>query len=394
MKKVYIIDALRTPIANFGGTLKNISVIELGTLLVRHAIKKNKIPNSMVDGVIMGNVLQAGLGQNPARQCALRAGLAECTPAFTVNKVCGSGLKAIDIAYRNILSGYGGLFISGGMESMSNSPYLIKNIRWGNKMGDGKLIDEMITDGLWCPYNDIYMGSLVDELAEEYNISRQQQDSYSLKSHKKAVNAIESGRFKQEIVPVEYSTETGTVIFNNDEHPRKDTNLEKLSMLKSAFSRNGTITAGNASGISDGAAILIIASGEIIKKMNFKPLARILSISEVGVNPKVFGIAPIYASEIALETAKLKLKKIGLAEFNEAFAAQTIIVIKRLCIDKDIVNVNGGAIALGHPIGASGARITVTLIQEMVKRDIKYGLGSLCIGSGEGMAIIVEKYQE
>ncbi len=391
MKKVYIIDASRTAIANFGGSLKNTGVVKLGTLLIKHLIKKNKVPEDMVNGVIMGNVLTAGLGQNPARQCALGAGLADSTPAFTVNKVCGSGMKAVDIAYRNILAGYGGLYIAGGMESMSNAPYILNGARWGYKLGDSKITDEMIKGGLWCPYNDIHMGSLVDDLATEFSISRKDQDMFSLSSHQKAVKATRSGRFKEEIVPVEYIVKKKeTVYLADDEHPREDTTLEKLSALRPAFNPEGTVTAGNASGINDGAAALLIASEEAVKRMDLKPLARILSISEVGVKPEYFGTAPIHATEIALKNARLKLKDIALAELNEAFAAQALIVLEKLGIDRDIVNVNGGAVALGHPIGASGCRIIVTLLHEMIKRGSRLGLASLCIGSGEGMATIIE----
>ena len=392
IKKAYIIDAARTPIANFGGSLRNTGAVELGTLLVRHLIKTNKIPEDMVDGVMMGNVLQAGLGQNPARQCALMAGLAESTPAFTLNKVCGSGMKAVDIAYKNILAGYGGLYIAGGMESMSNAPYLLNGARWGYKLGDSKTTDEMIKDGLWCPFNDIHMGSLVDDLAKKFNISRKDQDVFSLESHQKAVKAIDGKRFKEEIVPVEYTVKKKEITWLiGDEHPRKDTTLEKLSALRPAFNPEGTVTAGNASGVNDGAAVLLIASEETVGKLDLKPLARILSISEIGVKPEYFGTAPIHATEIALKTAVLKLKDIGLAELNEAFAAQALIVMEKLGIDRDIVNVNGGAVALGHPIGASGSRIIVTLLHEMIKRGSRLGLASLCIGSGEGMAAIIER---
>jgi len=392
IKEVYIIDAARTPIANLGGSLQNTGAVELGTLLIKHIVKKNKIPKDMIDGVIMGNVLMAGLGQNPARQCSLMAGLSESTPAFTINKVCGSGMKAVDIAYKNILAGYDGLYIAGGMESMSNAPYLVSDARWGLKLGDSRITDEMIKDGLWCPFNDIHMGSLVDDLAKKFNISRKDQDMFSLNSHQKAVEATGSGRFKEEIVPVGCSVKRKkTAWFTDDERPRKDTTLEKLSALKPAFNPEGTVTPGNASGINDGAAILLIASKEAVKRLGLKPLARILSISEVGVKPEYFGTAPIHATEIALKNARLKLKDIELAELNEAFAAQALIVLKQLKIDKSIVNVNGGAVALGHPIGASGSRIIATLLYEMIKRGNRLGLASLCIGSGEGMATIIER---
>jgi len=391
MGDIFIIDTLRTPIGNFGGVLKDMSAVELGSLLVKTMVERNKVPRDSVTGVMMGNVLQAGLGQNTARQCALKAGLAESTPAFTINKVCGSGMKAVDIAQKSILAGCGGLYLAGGMESMSNSPYLIHDARWGYKMGDGRLTDEMIKDGLWCPYNDIHMGSLIDDLAEEYDVSREEQDRFSLESHRRAVEAGDSGRFKDEIVPVGYTGKKGPVLVECDERPRRDTTLEKLAALKPAFNKDGTVTAGNASGINDGAALLLIASGEAVKKLKYKPLARILSVSEVSVKPKYFGTAPIYASEAALKDAGLKIKDIELAELNEAFAAQSLIVIQRMGLDNGMVNVNGGAVALGHPIGASGARIIVTLLHEMIKRQVRYGLASLCIGSGEGMATVIER---
>ncbi|MCD4670707.1 MAG: acetyl-CoA C-acetyltransferase [Actinomycetia bacterium] len=391
-KKTFIIDALRTPIANFGGSLKSVSAIDLGTLLISEIIKRNNLQKDALDGVILGNVLQAGLGQNPARQCGLMAGLAESTSAFTINKVCGSGMKAVDIAYKNILAGDGGIFIAGGMESMSNAPYLLNGARWGYKIGDNKLIDEMVKDGLWCPYNNIHMGSLIDDLAREYNITRKAQDIFSLDSHIKAVKAIDDGRFTGEIIPVDYIIKKGKKArFVNDEHPRKDTTLDKLSSLRPAFSSEGTVTAGNASGINDGAAALLIASASVVEKLGLKPLAEIISISEIGVEPKYFGTAPITATRKALSMADLTINDIELAELNEAFAAQTLIVMDKLGIDRKIVNVNGGAVAMGHPIGASGARIVVTLLHEMIKRDSKLGLASLCIGSGEGMAAIIKR---
>jgi len=391
--KVYIVDGIRTPIGNFGGTLKNHSVIDLGTHLINETIKKNNLDKSAISGVILGNVLQAGLGQNPARQCALGAGLDYDTPCLTINKVCASGIKAIDIAYRNILAGYGDLYIVGGMESMSGAPYLSNSARWGSKLGNTTLIDEMIHDGLWCPYNDSHMGVIVDNMAKKFGISRVKQDKFSAKSHIKAIKAIKGERFKDEIAPINILDNKGNIVskFRDDEHPRKDSTLERLSALKPAFNKNGTITAGNASGLGDCASILLVGSIEKIKELKLKPIAEIITVSEVGVRPDLFGISPIKSTRKALSEANLNIDDIQLAEFNEAFAAQTIYVLDQLKINKEIVNVNGGAIALGHPIGASWARIVVTLIYEMIKRQNKLGLASICAGSGEGMTIIVRR---
>ena len=394
MKKTYIIDANRTPIGDFGGSLKDMSAVDLGVALIQKLISKNNLSKNAVEGIILGNVLQAGGGQNPARQCAIKGGLSNTIPALTVNKVCGSGLKAIDIPVKEITSGYGHLYIAGGTESMSSAPYLLPDARWGYKIGSKEAVDSLVVDGLWCPYNDIHMGSLVDGVAEELAISREQQDSFSLKSHQKAIKAQENGRFNDEIVPIELTDRKGNkTMFLADEHPRRDTSAQALAGLKPAFSPTGTITAGNASGINDGAAVLLLASGNGSKKINAIPLAEIIAISEVSGEPKHFGLMPIPAIEKVLKKAGLKLADIGLIELNEAFAAQTLAVISKLKIDPAIVNVNGGAIAMGHPIGASGARIIVTLVHEMLKQKVEYGLASLCIGSGEGMAIILKKYK-
>lgn len=392
MEKIFILDALRTPLGNFGGAFKNISSFELGATLIKELKARNNIEADKFDGVVMGNVLQAGQGQNPARQAAIKGGLGINTPVFTLNKVCGSGLKAIDIAAKDIALGQGNIYIAGGMESMSKAPYLLNGARWGYKMGDKNVVDSLLMDGLWCPYNNIHMGYLIEQMATELKISRRIQDEFSYESHRKAVKTQDEGRFNTEITPIEIVDYKGTeskVLL--DEHPRRDTNLEALSRLKPVFSSNGTITAGNASGISDGAAALILSSGSGIDRLGTTPLAEIISISEVSGDPKYFGLMPIKAIEKVMSDAKLKLDDIELLELNEAFAAQTIAVISKLKIDDNIVNVNGGAIALGHPIGASGARIVVTLLHEMIKRNVKYGLASLCIGSGEGMAIILRK---
>jgi len=392
-KKVYIVDAIRTPIGNFGGALKNHSAVDLGTLLIKKIVERNNIKKGFVDGIILGNVLQAGLGQNPARQCSIKSGLSYEIPCFTINKVCASSLKAVDVAYRNILAGYGDVYIAGGIESMSGAPYLLKNARWGYGLGNNDLIDEMIVDGLWCPFNNKHMGELVDDVGKKYKISREEQDIFSLNSHIKALEAIERGRLADEIIPIDIFDKKGKIIqeFKNDEHPRKDTTLEKLSSLKPVFKKNGTITAGNSSGISDGAATLLISSDEGIKKLKLNPLFEICSITDIGIRPELFGISLIKATKKILSETGLNIKDIQIAEFNEAFAAQSIIVQRMLKIEEEIVNVNGGAIAFGHPIGASGARIVVTLVHEMIKRKNKVGLASLCVGSGEGMAILVKK---
>ena len=396
MTRVYIADAKRTPIANFGGALKEISAVKLGALLVEKIVSENKKTisdlNSKIDGVVMGNVLSSGLGQNPARQCALKGGLAETVPAFTVNKVCGSSLKAIDIAYRDIIGNFGSLYLAGGTESMSNAPYLLKEARWGYKLGDKKLVDGLIIDGLFCPFSNTHMGSLIDDLAAELNITRISQDKFSLVSHKKAVDAMEAGRFAGEIIPVEVPGRKGSfTTFSTDEHPRTDTTLEALARLKPAFKGEGTVTAGNSSGINDGAALILAASEKTVTDYSLKVMAEILAISEASIEPKYFGLAPIEAIKRVLAAAGLNITDIELFELNEAFAAQSIAVIEKLAIDPEIVNVNGGAVALGHPIGASGARIVVTLIHEMARRDLTYGLAALCIGSGEGMAIILKR---
>ncbi|MCX6384500.1 MAG: acetyl-CoA C-acetyltransferase [Actinobacteria bacterium] len=392
MNNAYVTDAVRTPIANFEGALKDKSAIELGTLLTEKIIKRNNLEGKLLSGLIMGNVLSAGLGQNPARQCALKAGLDLSTPAFTVNKVCGSSLKAIDIAFKDIRGGFGDIYIAGGTESMSNAPYLLNGARRGYKLGDAKIIDEIIKDGLTCPINNLHMGTLTDSMAQEFQISRESQDDFAAMSNAKAIKAIDSGRFDDEIITVDLVGRKGNVSeFKVDEHPRRDASSGSLGKLKPAFSQNGTITAGNSSSINDGAAALLISSGKYINEYNLKPLAEIIAVSEAGVDPKYFGIAPVEAVKKVLDMAGLTLKEIELIELNEAFAAQSLAVINKLKLDTDIVNVNGGAIALGHPIGASGARITATLLHEMIKRDLTYGMASLCIGSGEAMAIILRR---
>jgi len=392
MQKVYIVDAIRTPVANFDGALKTKSAVELGTLLVKKIIERNKLEDKLIDGVIMGNVLSAGLGQNPARQCLLMAGLDISIPAFTVNKVCGSSLKAIDLSFKDIKAEFSDIYIAGGIESMSNAPYLLTGARSGYKIGDGRLVDELLRDGLTSPIDNLHMGNIVDQLAEELHISRAAQDEFAASSNKKAVSAIDTGRFADEIIPVLLTDKKGnTTEFKIDEHPRRDNTVESLEKLRAAFSKEGTITAGNASSINDGASALLLSSQKCLDKYGLKPLAEIIAVSETSREPKYFGIAPSDAIVKALKDANLELKDIELFELNEAFAAQTIAVIDKLQLNPEIVNVNGGAVALGHPIGASGARITVTLLHEMIKRNLEYGLASLCIGLGEAMAIIIRR---
>lgn len=392
MQKVYIVDAIRTPVANFDGALKTKSAVELGTLLVKKIVERNKLEGKLIDGVIMGNVLSAGLGQNPARQCLLMAGLDISIPAFTVNKVCGSSLKAIDLSFKDIKAEFSDIYIAGGIESMSNAPYLLTGARSGYKIGDGRLVDELLRDGLTSPIDNLHMGNIVDELAEELHISRASQDEFAASSNKKAVSAIDTGRFTDEIIPVLLTDRKGNITeFKIDEHPRRDNTVESLGKLRAAFSKEGTITAGNASSINDGASALLLSSQKCLDEYGLKPLAEIIAVSETSREPKYFGIAPSDAIVKVLKEANLELKDIELFELNEAFAAQTIAVIDKLQLNPEIVNVNGGAVALGHPIGASGARITVTLLHEMIKRNLEYGLASLCIGLGEAMAIIIRR---
>lgn len=386
-----IVSAVRTGIGSFNGSLKNISAPDLGAAVIKGALEKSGLKAEQVDEVILGNVLQAGLGQNPARQAALKAGLPETVSAMTINKVCGSGLKAVQLAVQAILSGDAEVVLAGGMENMSQAPYLLNNARDGFKMGDQKLVDSMISDGLWCAFNDYHMGVTAENLCEQYSISREEQDKFAAWSQEKAARAIEEGRFKDEIIPVSIPQRKGEpVVFATDEYPKKGTTAEKLSGLRAAFKKDGSVTAGNASGINDGAAILAVMSRQKADELGLKPLVVIRGSATAGVNPSIMGIGPVTAVKKALERASVSLEEMGLIEANEAFAAQSLAVDKELNFTKEILNVNGGAIALGHPIGASGARILVTLIHEMQKRETRYGLATLCIGGGQGVATVVE----
>lgn len=390
-QEVVIVSAVRTAIGSFNGTLKNTPATELGAIVIKQALAKAGVNGDQVNEIIMGNVLQAGLGQNPARQAAIKAGVPESVSSMTINKVCGSGLKAVHLATQAILAGDADIIVAGGMENMSRAPYLLNNARDGFKMGDQKLIDSMIQDGLWCAFNDYHMGITAENLCEQYQISREEQDQFSANSQTKAVKAIEDGKFKEEIVPVEIPQRKGDpVIFDTDEYPKKGTSEEKLAGLRPAFKKDGSVTAGNASGINDGAAAVVVMSRKKADELGITPLVSIKANANAGVDPSIMGIGPVTAVKKALEKANVSLEEIELIEANEAFAAQSLAVDRELHFNKEILNVNGGAIALGHPIGASGARILVTLIHEMKKRQAKKGLATLCIGGGQGVATIVE----
>jgi acetyl-coA C-acetyltransferase len=392
MTEVVIVAAVRTPIGSFGGSLKDISAVDLGSLVIKNAIERAGLEPEQVDEVIMGNVLGAGLGQNVARQMSVHAGVPVTVPAFTINKVCGSGLKAVQLAAQAVLCGDAEVVVAGGAENMSQAPYILPNQRWGSRMGNATVVDTMLRDGLTDGFEDYHMGITAENVAEQYGITREDQDGFALQSQKRAVAAVEAGRFKEEIVPVEIPQRRGEpLVFDTDEFPRKDVSLEGLSKLRPAFQKDGSVTAGNSSGINDGAAAVVVMSAEKAKELGITALATIKSYASAGLDPKVMGCGPIYASRKALEKAGLTVADLDLVESNEAFAAQACAVAKELNLDLEKVNVNGGAISLGHPIGASGCRILVTLLHEMQKRDAKRGLATLCIGGGMGTALIVER---
>lgn len=392
MTEVVIVAAVRTPIGSFVGSLKDISAVDLGSLVIKNAIERAGLEPEQVDEVIMGNVLGAGLGQNVARQMSVHAGVPVTVPAFTINKVCGSGLKAVQLAVQAVLCGDAEVVVAGGAENMSQAPYILPNQRWGSRMGNATVVDTMLRDGLTDGFENYHMGITAENVAEQYGITREDQDSFALQSQKRAVAAVEAGRFKEEIVPVEIPQRRGEpLVFDTDEFPRKDVSLEGLSKLRPAFQKDGSVTAGNSSGINDGAAAVVVMSAEKAKELGISVLATIKSYASAGLDPKVMGCGPIYASRKALEKAGLTVADLDLVESNEAFAAQACAVAKELNLDLEKVNVNGGAISLGHPIGASGCRILVTLLHEMQKRDAKRGLATLCIGGGMGTALIVER---
>jgi len=393
MTEVWICDARRTAIGTFMGSLKDIPASDLGAIVLKEIIRSNSLNPEEIEEVIVGNVLQAGQGMNPARQVALKAGLPVSSTAMTVNRVCGSGLQAVISASQEILTGDANLVVAGGIESMSRAPFLLLKARTGYRLGNDLIVDSMVHDGLWDIFNDVHMAITAENLAEKFNITREEQDKFAYQSQMKAARAISEGRFRREIVPVEITQPKGeSFLFQTDEHPRPDTTLEKLAKLKPAFKKDGTITAGNASGINDAAALLLLASPEKARKLGLKPRARILSYAVSGVDPMEMGLGPVEAIRIALRKAGLKLSDFSVIELNEAFAAQSLAVLKKLELDPLRVNPNGGAIALGHPIGASGARLLVTLIHELERINQGLGLASLCIGGGQGIAMIVERF--
>ncbi|MBP1763383.1 MAG: acetyl-CoA acetyltransferase [Firmicutes bacterium] len=392
MSEVVIVSAVRTAVGSFNGGLSSLSAPELGSIVVQEAIKRAGISNDDVNEVILGNVLQAGLGQNPARQASVKAGLPVEIPSLTINKVCGSGLKAVAMAAQAIKAGDADVVVAGGMESMTNAPYVLESkARWGYRMGNAKVVDVMIQDGLWCAFNDYHMGITAENVAAQYGITREQQDKEAAESQNKAIAAIDSGAFKKEIVPVIIKGKKGDTVFDTDEYPRRGTTPETLSCLKPAFKKDGTVTAGNASGINDGAAAFVIMSAEKAKELGVKPIARIVSYASAGVEPSIMGTGPIPATRKALAKAGMKVEDLDLIEANEAFMAQFLAVGKELNFPMDKVNVNGGATAIGHPIGASGARILVTLLHALEARNGKHGLATLCIGGGQGIAMVVER---
>jgi acetyl-CoA C-acetyltransferase len=393
MRQVVIASAVRTAIGSFGGALKDLPAAQLGGIVIKEVLRRARILPEKVDQVIMGNVLQAGQGQNPARQAAANAGISQYTPSMTMNVVCGSGLEAIIMATQAIRADDAEIIVAGGMESMSQAPFLLSQTRWGQRMGHGQLIDVLISDGLWCSFGDTHMGVTAENVAEKFHLSREQQDAFALDSQRKAEQAIKSGRFQDEIIQVEVPQKKGPpIVFDTDEYPKFGATMEKLANLRPAFRKDGTVTAGNSSGINDAAAAVLVMSEEKALKMGIRPLARIVSYDCQGCEPELMGLGPIYAVRHAVAKAKETLgKPFDLVELNEAFAAQSIACLKELNLDPKIVNVNGGAIALGHPLGCSGTRIMVTLLYEMQKRQAQVGLAALCVGGGMGFTMIVER---
>ena len=392
MKNVVIASAARTPVGSFGGAFKSVSAVDLGVVAAKEAIARAGIKAEDVDEAIIGNVLQAGLGQNVARQVILHAGLPETTPAMTINKVCGSGLRAVSLAAQIIKAGDADIVLAGGTESMSCAPFILNDARWGARMGEKKLVDEMIKDGLWDAFNDYHMGVTAENVSKEYDVTRDDQDEIAAVSQQRASKARAEGIFDEEIVPVEVKGKKGKVtVVDKDEYIRDGVTKESISGMKPAFIKDGTVTAANASGINDGAAMVIVMSEEKAKELGVEPMAKIVSYASAGVDPKIMGTGPIPSSRKAMEKAGWEFSELDLVEANEAFAAQAGAVAKTLGLDMEKTNVNGGAIAIGHPIGASGARILTTLLYEMKRRDAKKGLATLCIGGGMGTALTVER---
>ncbi|HDH5559877.1 TPA: acetyl-CoA C-acetyltransferase [Staphylococcus aureus] len=393
MTRVVLAAAYRTPIGVFGGAFKDVPAYDLGATLIEHIIKETGLNPSEINEVIIGNVLQAGQGQNPARIAAMKGGLPETVPAFTVNKVCGSGLKSIQLAYQSIVTGENDIVLAGGMENMSQSPMLVNNSRFGFKMGHQSMVDSMVYDGLTDVFNQYHMGITAENLVEQYGISREEQDTFAVNSQQKAVRAQQNGGFDSEIVPVSIPQRKGEpIVVSKDEGVRGDASVEKLSRLRPAFKKDGTVTAGNASGINDGAAMMLVMSEDKAKELNIEPLAVLDGFGSHGVDPSIMGIAPVGAVEKALKRSKKELSDIDVFELNEAFAAQSLAVDRELKLPPEKVNVKGGAIALGHPIGASGARVLVTLLHQL-NDEVETGLTSLCIGGGQAIAVVVSKYK-
>lgn len=387
---VYVIEAKRSAVGKYGGSLVTIPAVDIASTIISSIFTEHKNLKNKVDEVILGNVLPAGIGQNPARIAAIKAGLNKNTPAYTINKVCGSSLKSVILGMQEIQNEEADFIVAGGMENMSRCPYYLDNYRFGAKFGNQTLRDGMIHDGLFCPLIGEHMGMTAEYLANKYDISREDQDKYAFNSHRKAIKAIDEKRFEAEITPITAKTKKGDIIFRTDEQPRNNTSMEVLGKLKPAFKKNGTVTAGNSCSINDGASVVLLASDNAVKKYKIKPQAVIRSYATVGLDPKYMGLGSYYAVLKCLEKAGMKVSDINLWEVNEAFASQSIAVINLLGVDEEKVNVNGGAIALGHPIGASGARILTTLLYELKRSKLQYGVASLCIGGGQGIAVLIE----
>ncbi len=391
MEEVVIVAAARTGVGKFGGSLAKIPAAELGAHVIKGLVQRTGIDPTLISEVIMGQVLTAGVGQNPARQAVIKSGLPDMIPGITINKVCGSGLKATHLAAQALMCGDADIIIAGGQENMSASPHVLNNSRDGFRMGDAKLVDTMIVDGLWDVYNQYHMGITAENVARKHNVSRAEQDEFAVASQQKAEAAQKAGKFKDEILPLEIPSKKGSVVFDSDEYIKAGTTIDALSGLRPAFSKEGTVTAGNASGINDGAAAVMMMTAKKAKELGLKPLAKIAGYASAGLDPTIMGMGPVPASQRCLQKAGWTHKDLDLMEINEAFAAQAIAVNKEMGWDTSKINVNGGAIAIGHPIGASGCRILVTLIHEMIRRDAKKGLASLCIGGGMGVALAIER---
>ena len=389
-----ILSGCRTPVGKFQGSLSDFSAPQLGAIVVREAVKRAGLDPAQVDECIMGNVVSAGLGQNPARQAAIFGGLSPATGAMTINKVCGSGLKSVALAAQAVQTGNSSIVVAGGMESMTNAPYLLPQARKGYRLGNAQIIDSMVHDGLWDVYNDYHMGNTGENVAEKYHVTREEQDEYALNSHRKAVAAIKECRLKSQILPVEIPAKkkgAPPVIFDKDESPREDTSIEALRSLKPAFKKDGTVTAGNAPGVNDGAAAVVVTSARRAKELGAKPMVRIVAQATSGVDPKWVMMAPVDAIRQTWKKTGWKNEEVDLYELNEAFSVQSVAILRELSLDPGKVNVNGGAVAIGHPIGASGARVLVTLIYEMIRRDVHKGIAALCLGGGNAVAMAVER---